>query len=368
MRIIVTGANGFIGKNLCSRLIELGYADTFGLTRYTAHYDFQQALASADFVFHLAGINRPDNPNDFFLGNALLTQNICDVLAKTGRRIPVVFTSSIHTSYPESLYGRSKLDAEITLQKYASSTQSPVYIYRLSNVFGKWCRPNYNSAIATFCHNLAHGEPVVIHDGTSPLKLVYVDDVVRSLTSLLSKPSPISEFMEVDPIYLTTVSEVVDILTGFTQSRIFFSEEVGDGLAGCLYSTFISYLPTQAFSYQLTSHKDPRGEFVEMLKTPKSGQISYLTVNSGATRGDHFHHSKIEKFLVIKGTAHFSFRHILTNEIYDLVVRGGDARVVETIPGWTHNIKNIGSEELIVMLWANSVFNPQNPDTIPLKV
>jgi UDP-2-acetamido-2,6-beta-L-arabino-hexul-4-ose reductase len=174
--------------------------------------------------------------------------------------------------------------------------------------------------------------------------------------------------MEVDPIYLTTVSEVVDILTGFTQSRIFFSEEVGDGLAGCLYSTFISYLPTQAFSYQLTSHKDPRGEFVEMLKTPKSGQISYLTVNSGATRGDHFHHSKIEKFLVIKGTAHFSFRHILTNEIYDLVVRGGDARVVETIPGWTHNIKNIGSEELIVMLWANSVFNPQNPDTIPLKV
>jgi UDP-2-acetamido-2,6-beta-L-arabino-hexul-4-ose reductase len=210
---------------------------------------------------------------------------------------------------------------------------------------------------------------VVLHDATSPLKLVYVDDVVDCLVTLLSAPPEIGGRVEVKPVYSTTVGEVVETLRTFTHSRVsLLTPRVGVGLVGALYSTYISYLPPQAFGYHVPVHKDPRGEFAEMLKTPDCGQFSYFTAHPGVTRGEHYHHSKTEKFLVIKGTAHFGFRHIVTHETYELVVQGGEARVVETVPGWAHNITNTGTDELIVMLWANTIFDPQKPDTIAMKV
>ena len=368
MRIVITGADGFIGKNLRVRLAELSYPNVFGLTRSTTPAEFQQRLASADFVFHLAGVNRPQDPADFVTGNATFTQDLCTALAKTGRKVPVAFASSAQAGL-DNPYGQSKLAAERALEQYSEDNAAPVYIYRLNNVFGKWCRPNYNSAVATFCHNIARGLPVTVHDSTSPLRLVYVDDVVDSFLGLLSAPPAASGRVEVNPVYSTTVGEVLETLRTFTHSReSLLTPRVGGGVVGALYSTYISYLPPQAFGYQVPVHRDPRGEFAEMLKTPDCGQFSYFTAHPGVTRGEHYHHSKTEKFLVIKGTAHFGFRHIVTQETYEMVVQGGQARVVETVPGWTHNITNTGEDELIVMLWANTIFDPQKPDTIAMKV
>jgi UDP-2-acetamido-2,6-beta-L-arabino-hexul-4-ose reductase len=368
VRIVITGAGGFIGKNLQIRLSELGYAHTVVLTRSSTSAEIHKALSDADFVFHLAGVNRPQDPADFVTSNATFTQDLCAVLAKTGRKVPVAFASSAQVGL-DNPYGQSKLAAERALERYSADTVSPVYIYRLNNVFGKWSRPNYNSAVATFCHNIARGLPVVVHDTASPLKLVYVGDVVDSFLGLLSAPPATSGPVDVAPVYSTTVGEVVETLHTFTDSRVsLLTPRVGLGLVGALYSTYISYLPPQAFGYQVSVHRDPRGEFAEMLKTPDCGQFSYFTAHPGVTRGEHYHHSKTEKFLVIKGTAHFGFRHIMTNEIHELVVRGGEARVVETAPGWTHNIANIGSDELIVMLWSNTIYDPNKPDTIAMKV
>ena len=368
MSIVITGADGFIGKNLRIRLAELGYTNTVGLTRSTTPAEFHKALSDADFVFHLAGVNRPQDPADFVTGNATYTQDLCDALAKSGRKVPVGFASSAQAGL-DNPYGQSKLAAERALEHYSADTASPAYIFRLNNVFGKWCRPNYNSAVATFCHNIARGLPLAVHDAASPLKLVYIDDVVDSFFGLLSAPPAISGPVEVAPVYSTTVGEVVETLRTFTNSReSLLTPRVGLGLVGALYSTYISYLLPQAFGYQVPVHRDTRGEFAEMLKTPDCGQFSYFTAHPGVTRGEHYHHSKTEKFLVIKGTAHFGFRHIMTHETHEIVVRGGEARVVETAPGWTHNIANIGSDELIVMLWSNTIYDPKKPDTIAMKV
>jgi UDP-2-acetamido-2,6-beta-L-arabino-hexul-4-ose reductase len=368
MRIVITGADGFIGKNLRIRLAELAYTNIVGLTRSTTPAEFHKALSDADLVFHLAGVNRPQDPSDFVSGNATYAQDLCAALAKSGRKVPVAFASSAQASL-DNPYGQSKLAAERALEQYSADTASPVYIFRLNNVFGKWCRPNYNSAVATFCHNIARGLPLAVHDAASPLKLVYIDDVVDSFFGLLSAPPATSGPVEVAPVYSTTVGEVVETLRTFTRSRVsLLTPRVGLGLVGALYSTYISYLPPQAFGYQVPVHRDPRGEFAEMLKTPDCGQFSYFTAHPGVTRGEHYHHSKTEKFLVIKGTAHFGFRHIMTHETHELVVRGGEARVIETVPGWTHNIANIGSDELIVMLWSNTIYDPKKPDTIAMKV
>ena len=368
MRIVITGSDGFIGKNLRIRLAELGYAHVLGLTRSASVAEFQQTLANADFVFHLAGVNRPDDPADFVTGNTTFTEVLCAVLAKAGRKVPVVFASSAQAELGNP-YGQSKLAAEQALEQYSVDTAAPVYIYRLSNVFGKWCKPNYNSVVATFCHNIARELPVGVHDAASPLKLVYVDDVIDSFISMLSASLAAGGRVEINPVYSTTVGEVEEMLRTFTHSRMsLLIPRVGVGLVGALYSTYISYLPPQAFDYQVPVHRDPRGEFAEMLKTPDCGQFSYFTSHPGVTRGEHYHHSKTEKFLVIKGTAHFRFRHIVTSETLEMVVQGGEARVVETVPGWTHNITNTGEDELIVMLWANYIFDPQKPDTISMKV
>ena len=368
MRIIVTGADGFIGKNLRARLRELGHTDVTGITRATGTAELRDALAEADFVFHLAGVNRPQDPGEVVTGNTGLTRALCEALALTGCQVPVVFASSTQAAL-DNPYGRSKKAAEDALLAHAQSTGAPVYLFRLTNVFGKWCRPNYNSGVATFCHNIARGLQVTVNDPAAKLQLVYVDDVVDSFIRLLASPQTKSEFIDTGPVYTTTVGEVVETLRGFATSReTLLTSRVGTGLARALYATYVSHLPPESFDYALPRHVDPRGEFVEMLKTPDCGQFSYFTAGPGITRGEHYHHSKTEKFLVIRGTAQFGFRHIETGQTHELVTRGGEARIVETVPGWTHNITNIGSDELIVMLWANEVFDRERPDTFALKV
>ncbi len=367
MRIVITGADGFIGKNLLVRLRELGHIDIGCITRATGSAEFAGLLSAADFVFHLAGVNRPKDDSEFARGNAQFTEELSCALRAGGRSVPVVFASSTQAVL-DNPYGQSKRAAEEALLRYGCESQAPVYLFRLANVFGKWCRPNYNSAVATFCHNIVRGMPISINDPAAPLKLVYIDDVVRAFTRLL-ETSDDSGFVEAGPMYDTTVGDVATALQGFAESRsTLMTDRVGTGFTRALYSTYISYLPPGSFAYQVSRHADPRGMFVEMLKTPDCGQVSYFTAHPGVTRGDHYHHSKVERFLVIKGTAHFGFRHITTGETHEIVARGGEGAIVETVPGWAHNVANIGDDELIVMLWANEVFDRELPDTIAMKV
>lgn len=367
MRILVTGANGFIGKNLLMHFLEKGDIEVVPFTRQHAASDLPEMLEGADWVFHLAGINRPENPDEFVTGNAGLTQQLCDAIRASGRSIPVVYSSSIQVDR-DNEYGNSKLAAERILLSLHEDTGNPVFIYRLPNVFGKWARPHYNSAVATFCHNIARDLPVQINDPAAVIRLVYVDDVVSSLKKLLERP-PAGPFVDVDTEYEITVGELVAQLNRFKDTRNnLVTEPVGTGLIRALYSTYVSYLPPERFTYAVPQHGDERGVFVEMLKTSDSGQFSYFTAHPGVTRGGHYHHSKTEKFLVIRGEASFRFRHMLTGEFYELHTSGTKPEIVETVPGWTHDITNVGQDELVCMLWANEIFDRANPDTFACPI
>ncbi|WP_300333574.1 NAD-dependent epimerase/dehydratase family protein [Accumulibacter sp.] len=367
MRIVITGADGFIGRNLVVRLKELGHTDLVGITLESTAAEWQGALKAANFVFHLAGVNRPKDASEFATGNAELTDEVCRLLADAGNAAPVVLSSSTQAEL-DNPYGRSKRAAEDAVFRHGEKTGAPTYVFRLTNVFGKWSQPNYNSAVATFCHNVARGLPITINDPTAPLRLVYIDDVMGAFVRLLDTSQP-SGFVGAEPEYLTTVGDVAKAIVGFADSRkSMLTERVGTGLMRALYSTYLSFLSPESFSYEVPCHTDPRGVFVEMLKTPDCGQFSYFTAHPGVTRGEHYHHTKTEKFLVIRGTAQFAFRHIVTGERYELLARGGEGRIVETVPGWTHNITNVGDEEMIVMLWANEIFDREHPDTVAMKV
>lgn len=367
-RIAITGADGFIGKNLRIRLGEFKNLDVASITRDTPLDEVEAALLNADLVYHLAGINRPENPAEFELGNAELTKRVCATLGSVGGKASLVLSSSIQAKL-DNPYGKSKADAEQAVLDYHEKTGAAVHIFRLPNVFGKWAKPNYNSAIATFCYNIARGLPVTVNDPRAVLQLAYVDDVIDAFLSAAKDVAPSEPFSAVEPAYTTTVGAVVETLSEFLKSRDSLNiPPVGNGLNRALYSTYVSYLPSGDFAYQVPLHADDRGVFVEMLKTRDSGQFSYFTARPGITRGDHYHHSKTEKFLVIQGSAHFGFRNIVTGETHDLVAHGGEGRIVDTVPGWTHNITNIGEVDLLVMLWANEIFDPQRPDTVGMKV
>jgi len=371
MKILITGANGFLGKNLQLHLAERKDIEVVCFTRANNANELPNFLVGVDFIFHLAGVNRPPHPDDFITGNADLTQQLCAAIAGTSRRIPIIYTSSIQAAL-ENPYGYSKRLAEEALFNLQKKLNNPVYVFRLPNVFGKWCRPNYNSAVATFCHNISRGLPIQVNDPDATVNLVYVDDVIARFLQLMdgARPALNSEgFDTVTPQYEITIGQLVNTLNTFKNSRTtLVTEKVGTGFLRALYSTYVSYLPSESFSYAVPKHGDPRGVFVEMLKTLDSGQFSYFTAHPGVTRGGHYHHSKTEKFLVIKGKAHFKFRHMNTGEKHELVTTGETPEIVETVPGWTHDITNVGQEEMIVMLWANEIFDRDKPDTFACKV
>ncbi len=365
--ILVTGANGFIGRNLCVRLAERDDVDVLRITRDSPEDSLAKGLMRADIVFHLAGVNRPKDEADFARENVGFTARLCDLAAKAACPPRIAFTSSIQTVLDNG-YGRSKREAEALVAAYGKTAGVAVDILRLPNVFGKWARPNYNSVVATICHNAALGLPAPTGDLSTPLKLVYIDDVTCVLSDLVGSESA-SGRIDVGPVHNTTLGQVIDIVRDFAESRHrLAAPRAGSGLTRALYATYLSYLVPKNFGYDIPVHRDARGEFVEMLKTEESGQISYFTAWPGVTRGEHYHHSKTEKFLVIRGTARFGFRNIDTGEIFETVSRGGDAHVVESVPGWAHEVTNVGHDELICMLWSSEIFDPSRPDTHPSKV
>ncbi|QIL20517.1 NAD-dependent epimerase/dehydratase family protein [Thermomonas sp. HDW16] len=368
MKVLITGADGFIGKNLRVALAERESIEVLAITRTNGDADLVAAAANAEAVIHLAGVNRPQDPTDFVTGNTDFTERLCELLSASDRAVPVAFASSIQAER-DNPYGLSKRYAETHLSNYGQRTGAPVALYRLANVFGKWSRPNYNSVVATFCHNLARRLPIQINDPAAPVQLVYIDDVVAEFLRFLDEPGQGVRHAQAGPVYATTVGELARQIEAFRDVRsTLVTERVGTGLVRALYATYVSFLPKEAFSYGLAKHGDARGVFVEMLKTPDCGQFSFFTAHPGITRGGHYHHSKTEKFLVIKGRARYRFRHLLTDEAFMVDSDGDEPLVVETIPGWAHDITNIGDDELVVMLWANEIFDRQHPDTVASKV
>ncbi|MCP5173732.1 MAG: SDR family oxidoreductase [Moraxellaceae bacterium] len=368
MKVLITGANGFVGKNLQAVFIERKDIEVLAIGRDSSSNDLKQAVEQADFIFHLAGVNRPVNPEEFSEGNTQFTQTLCELVKATGKKTPIIYTSSIQAER-ENPYGVSKRGAEEQLLALQADAQVPVYIFRLPNIFGKWCKPNYNSAVATFCYNTINDLPLTVNDPSASVTLVYIDDVVGCFVQIMDGIIKADTYPQIEPTYTATVGELVSQIQAFRECRTsLISEKVGEGLVRALYSTYVSYLTPEQFSYGVPKYGDPRGVFVEMLKTKDSGQFSFFTAHPGITRGGHYHHSKTEKFLVIKGEASFRFRHILTDETFEQKTSGDNPVIVETVPGWSHDITNIGDSEMIVMLWANEIFDRNRPDTYAHKV
>lgn len=371
-RILITGASGFIGKNLVVRLGELPDFSSSPFVRGDDADDLPSLIAQADAVVHLAGVNRPTDEGAFGRDNFGLTEALCAVLhdeaTENGRKLPLILASSIQAER-ENAYGRSKLAAEKAVQALSAQTGNPTTIFRLPGVFGKWCRPNYNSVVATFCHNVARDLPIRIDNPAHELRLVYIDDVLDAMVEALKDPPQGSAFSKVKPEYTICVGELAERIRSFEALRDELGVgRVGAGLTRALYATYVSALPTERFSYAIPKHGDERGVFVEMLKTTDSGQVSFLTALPGVTRGGHYHHTKTEKFLVLRGHAQFRFRNLLSDERVQLETSGDHPQIVETIPGWSHDITNVGEEEMVVMLWANEIFNRDKPDTIASRI
>jgi len=379
MKVLITGANGFLGKNLRQHLSELRDIEVLTFTREDNLTSIPALLKNVDFVFHLAGINRPEDLSEFYLGNTHLTEVLSNAIANevknTGRKIGVVFTSSTQAKLNND-YGQSKKASEEILLNLKLTKNIYLYIFRLPNIFGKWSKPNYNSVVSTFCHNIAYDYPIKINDPNEQITLVYVDDVIEHFIVLMNnffkkpiniRPVPqesTQSFYSVTKEFKVTLKELAESLQFFKNSRnSLLTERVGTGFLRALYATYISYLPINSFSYRLPSHADQRGAFTEFIKTLDSGQISIFTANQGHARGSHYHHSKTEKFLVVKGEAKFKFKHVQTGETHEIVVSSDKPEVIETIPGWAHEIQNIGIDSMVVVLWSNEIFDPTYPDT-----
>jgi UDP-2-acetamido-2,6-beta-L-arabino-hexul-4-ose reductase len=369
MKVLVTGADGFIGRNLQVGLERI--KDTkvlsFDLSSGAALTDL---LDEADIVIHLAGVNRPKNPTEYHQWNLGLTAGIADHLERQKRPLPIVFSSSTQAELDND-YGRSKLAAEERLRRYSRSCDAAVRIFRFPNVFGKWCRPNYNSAVATFCHNIAHGLPIQIREGDAPLHLVYIDDVVEAIIreSTAAVGSAGFSFADVAPMYQTTVGSVADAIRLLDRSRHSgVLPDFSDSFLRKLNSTYLSYLEPAELPVAADMKRDERGWLFELVKSAKGGQIFVSTTRPGRRRGNHFHDTKVEKFCVIQGTARISLRRIDGKERVDFDVDGDAVKIVDIPPGYTHSIVNTGDRDCITIFWANEIFDPSRSDTYPLEV
>ncbi len=377
MNILVTGANGFVGRNLVSQLenIASGKARNYAIAGKELHvqgYDvdsdpavLEEYCRRADFVFNLAGVNRPEDPSEFMKGNFGFASVLLDTLKKCGNTCPVMISSSTQAAL-DNPYGESKRAGEELLFEYGRETGAKVLVYRFPNVFGKWCRPNYNSAVATFCHNIAHGLPIRVNDPSVVMHLVYIDDVVDELIGALSGDEHwAGAFCEVPVVHEITLGGIVDLLYSFRDMQQDLKvPDLGDAFAKKLYSTYLSYLPKERFCYPLKMNVDNRGSFTEIIRTPDRGQFSVNISKPGITKGEHWHHTKNEKFVVVSGHGLVQLRKIGTDEVINFEVSGEKMEVVEMIPGYTHNIINLSdTEDLVTFMWANEAFNSERPDT-----
>ncbi|MGJ9383959.1 capsular polysaccharide biosynthesis protein CapF [Salipaludibacillus sp. CF4.18] len=369
MKILVTGANGFIGKNLIAELRNRDYTEIFEYGKETNFSLLEDYCKEADFVFHLAGINRPKDQSEFMDGNYGFTSTLLGTLKKHQKTCPVMISSSTQAEL-DNPYGISKKAGEELLFQYSKETGSKVLVYRIPNVFGKWCKPNYNSAVATFCHNISHDLPIKVNDPSVVMNLVYIDDVVEELMNAVNGiENIVGEFCEVPVDHTITLGEVVDLIYTFKKSREERSiPNMSDPLTKNLYSTYLSYLPEDQFSYDLKMNVDQRGSFTEFIKTPERGQVSVNVSKPGITKGNHWHHTKNEKFLVVSGKGVIRFRKIGTDDTIEYFVSGDKMEVVDIPTGYTHNIENIGDMDMVTVMWANEHFDPEKPDTYYLEV
>ena len=369
MKILVTGAKGFIGKNLIAELRNQGYDDILEYDIDTGHFLLDSYCRGAEFVFHLAGVNRPKEQDEFMEGNFGFTSTLLDTLKEHNNTCPVMISSSTQASL-DNPYGRSKKAGEDLLFQYSKETGAKVLVYRFPNVFGKWCRPNYNSAVATFCHNIAHDLPIKMNDPSVVMNLVYIDDVVNELVNALNgQENRSGDFCEVPVVHTITLGEIVDLIYSFKKSREERSvPDMSDAFTKKLYSTYLSYLPQNQFSYELKMNVDNRGSFTEFIKTPERGQVSVNISKPGMTKGNHWHHTKNEKFLVVSGRGVIRFRKIDSDKVIEYFVSGDKLEVVDIPTGYTHNIENLGETDMVTIMRANEQFDPDNPDTYYLEV
>ncbi|MFA6599578.1 MAG: NAD-dependent epimerase/dehydratase family protein [Candidatus Omnitrophota bacterium] len=367
MNVLVTGAGGFIGKNLCLQLRTQGHAVLEFLPGQGLD-ELEKGIGSTDFIVHLAGVTRPENPAEFYDRNVKATAHILEICRRLKRRSPIIFSSSIQAVLDND-YGKSKKAAEDILFAYSNETGTPVFIYRLHNVFGKWGRPDYNSVVATFCHQVSRGREIHISDTDHEITLTYIDDVVNEFLDVIAGRiiSETKRILSIRPIYPLTLGELAEILYSFYESRNTLRLDLSSPIRKRLYSVYSSYIDPHQFDYKLPSIADPRGLFSEFLKH-SSGQVSISFTHPGAIKGNHYHDSKFEKFLVVSGEALIKFRHVHGSEVYPYKVLGEDLRVIDVVPGYVHSIQNTGKQNLITVIWAGSVFDPEKPDTHYVKV
>jgi len=363
MKVLVTGGKGFIGQNLVIRLQEKHEVFSFDVDSDTS--TLEKYIKKSDFTFHLAGVNRPTNPCDFYKGNVTLTETIIELIEANNLTTPLLFSSTTQVGNGSD-YAKSKELAEKHVSEFAKRNGSKVYIYQLPGVFGKWCRPNYNSVVATFCHNIARDLPITVNDPRIELTLTYIDDITDVFMKVLEGDiqEPVS--------YKVTLGSIVQLLESFRDSRNTLSvPTVSDSFSKKLHATYLSYLPKDHFSYPLKMNFDERGSFTEILRTIHHGQFSVNIIKPNIVKGNHWHHTKNEKFLVVSGEGVIRFRNIKPfgeNEILEYHVSGKDMEVVDIPPGYTHNIANTGNTDLVTFMWCNEPFNPDRPDTIFLEV
>lgn len=360
MKVLVTGSGGFLGRNLSLTLQQKGH-EVLSFDRDIAE-PLEDLVKEADFVMHLAGVNRPKNPEEFFQGNAGLTEQLIQLLQAQKRRIPLLLSSSIQAAQNND-YGASKKQAEDLVFQYGSKTGSPVFVFRLENAFGKWSRPNYNSVVSTFCYNAAHDIPLSIRDRNTEVTFVYVDDIAAAFISCLGKEGS-DEILHVKPVYPVTLGRLADTIQSFASGRKQLEvADMGDAFTRKLYATYLSYLPVDGFSSPLHPHADQRGSFTELLHTPDRGQLSVNIIKPGIVKGNHWHHTKNEKFIVVSGTCVIRFRRVGDKEVYTYPADAEHPACVDIPVGYTHNIENTGTQDAVVVMWASEIFDPDHPDT-----
>ena len=363
MKVLVTGSAGFIGRHVCEAL---GRRDGVEVLPFTEEHDpamLTGLAAQAEAVVHLAGVNRPPSPDDYDRGNRGLTEDLCDALRSAGNRAKVIVSSSSQAEL-DNPYGQSKRGAELALERLSAENGNQVAVFRLTNVFGKWARPNYNSAVATFAYNIGRGAPVQVNDPERVMQLVYIDDVVRAFMGALDDPFEGVTRPHAGPEHEITLQGIVDLFNSFRESRSTLRvPDFSDLLVKKLYSTYVSYLEGDDREYRLDAKHDERGSLAEFIKSPAIGQVFVSRTLPGVTRGNHYHHTKPEKFLVLEGEAVIRLRHIESDEVQEHRVKGEEYRVVDMTPGWTHSIENVGAGVLVTLFWAGELFDPANPDT-----
>ena len=369
MKVLVTGAKGFVGRNLVHALLQRGYEDVYEYDIDNSREDLMGFCSDCEFVYHLAGVNRPKDNDEFISGNIGFTSELLDTLRQHNNKSPILISSSVKAE-SGSPYGWSKLEAEKQVFEYGAEQGVNTYVYRLPNLFGKWCRPNYNSVVATFCHNIARGIDIVINGAETEIELAYIDDVCFEFISKLEGSKQKQEmYLNIPLVYKRSLGRIAELIYSFHESRNnLWVPDMSDAFSKKLYAVYLTYLPEDNFEYALKANIDNRGAFAEFIRFGEKGQISINTIKPGITRGNHWHNTKTEKFLVVSGNGTIRLRRVDSRSVIEYYVEGEHMKVVDIPPGYTHNIENLGKCDMVTVMWASEEFDPQNADTYPMEV